>query len=184
MAKPEFATLDAARGVALAAAAANLQAGCTVPLGLGTAVQAGCRCYFVVVEWPEAQALREEAGLPRAWLHSTTGFDSSDVHGVAKGPLQLMPLDGVVVPWRAWTPALAMTQRVAETARGSCGGMSTAEALALFERLLQEASLTASVSERVRLLCSRCDAPCAYDAPHHHCAATVVLLQAACRLLT
>lgn len=46
--------------------------------------------YFAVIEWPEAQLLRQELGLPPCDLHITLGFKNKDVYGVAKDSTTLV----------------------------------------------------------------------------------------------
>lgn len=46
--------------------------------------------WFVVVDWPEAQAVRRSHGLPSADLHITLGFANKDVHQVRKGASTLV----------------------------------------------------------------------------------------------
>ena len=99
--KPEFTSLPAEHALVLTSVAMDFHAGRAVPIGLGVAASGrdGTRCWFVAVEWPEAQAARQAAGLRPTHLHVTVGFDGADVHGVVKGPLQLLPLTGA--PWPA-----------------------------------------------------------------------------------
>ena len=161
VAKPELSSMAPAQAEALAASAASsLRSGRVVPLGLGSAAgKEGTKCWFVAVAWPEVQALRVTAGLPRAHLHITVGFDGADVHGVAKGPLQLLPLPRAPAPREDWEAALALCRQgaAAPGAAAPEGGVAEQEAEALLERLLEEASLGAPAAVRADLLCSRCE---------------------------
>lgn len=53
-------------------------------LGLGKAEKGGNVAYFAVLDWPEAQDLRDKYGLGSHDFHTTVGFANEDVHGVRK----------------------------------------------------------------------------------------------------
>jgi len=52
--------------------------------GLGRAEAGSDITYFIVVDWPDGQKLRKSMGFEPKDFHITVGFDSRDVHGVAK----------------------------------------------------------------------------------------------------
>lgn len=57
--------------------------------GVGRATLDGNTAYFVVLDWPQANQIREELGLTRADLHVTIGFNQNDCHGVSKNKYTL-----------------------------------------------------------------------------------------------
>jgi len=76
----------------LCADAAELSLARAAPLGIGRLEQDdGNFALFVVVEWPELQALRARHGLPPNHPHVTVGFRDSDIHGRAKDRATLLP---------------------------------------------------------------------------------------------
>lgn len=94
--KSKLRKLCLARCTQLVVDAAELSLSRATPLGLGRLEQAdGNFALFVVVDWPEQQALRQRHGLQANHPHITIGFRESDIHGVPKdrGTLLSEPVD-------------------------------------------------------------------------------------------
>jgi len=60
----------------------------TIPkfLGVGRAESKGNLAYYVVIDWPEINVIRQNYNLTNLELHATLGFVGNDVHGIRKGP--------------------------------------------------------------------------------------------------
>ena len=163
--KAELSTLSLAQRAELEAELSTLAPKTFVTLGLASATGNGNTAWFVPVVWPSLQALRERcANLAPAQLHITIGFDRADVHGCAKGPLQLMPLvaaESAARDWIDWTAAASVAAELSRDSQAAARayGDAAAEALAAVERLEAEASIApgASPEARADLICSRCE---------------------------
>lgn len=55
------------------------------PVGVGKVETETTKAVFYVIDWPEANAVREKLGLQPQDFHITMGFTKSDVHDVPKG---------------------------------------------------------------------------------------------------
>jgi len=55
-------------------------------LGVGRAESNGNMSYYVVLDWPEINVIRQNFNLGSLELHATLGFVESDVFGIGKGP--------------------------------------------------------------------------------------------------
>ena len=105
--KAELSTLTEVQRADMEAGMATL-AHTFVTLGLASATGSGNTAWFVPVLWPSLQALRKRcANLDPAYVHITIGFDRADVHGCAKGALQLMPLVAAE-PARDWIASASL----------------------------------------------------------------------------
>ena len=131
-----------------------------VPLGLATA----SRAWFVPCLWPAAQAHRAALGLPPCDFHITLGFDGADVHGIRKGPLQLLP------PWsgtslglpeapasalrHTWRPVVCGVLRLcADAVRRDAAAAS--DLLAALDRLENDATAAGKAAAVAELQCTR-----------------------------
>ena len=154
--KAELSSLTADQRALLETEAAKVPADSFVALGLGSCTSSGNQAFFVPIVWPAMQAVRQRcaAQLLASSLHITIGFDRADVHGCAKGALQLLPL-ATPDPSRDWPAAAAVAREVCRDAHAH----SDAEAVAALERLEEEASIAPSATSAVRadLICSRCE---------------------------
>lgn len=131
-----------------------------VPLGLATA----SRAWFIPCLWPAAQAHRAALGLPPCDFHITLGFDGADVHGIRKGPLQLLP------PWsgtslglpeapasalrHTWRPVVCGVLRLcADAVRRDAAAAS--DLLAALDRLEYDATAAGKAAAVAELQCTR-----------------------------
>jgi len=55
-------------------------------LGVGRAESKGNMSYYVVIDWPEINAIRQNYNLSNLELYAKLGFVGNDVHGIGKGP--------------------------------------------------------------------------------------------------
>ena len=107
--KAELNELEAASRDSLEKDLAMLQPSGIVSLGLGSVTRAKQQASFVVLLWPALQAVRKAHVLPPVWPHITLGFDGADIHGCAKGALQLKPITQPPMP-RDWDAVTAVCQ--------------------------------------------------------------------------
>ena len=131
-----------------------------VPLGLATA----SRAWFIPCLWPAAQAHRAALGLPPCDFHITLGFDGADVHGIRKGPLQLLP------PWsgtslglpeapasalrHTWRPVVCGVLRLcADAVRRDAAAAS--DLLAALDRLENDGAAAGKAAAVAELQCTR-----------------------------
>lgn len=62
--------------------------------------KADAATYYAVVDWPAAQRLRQQLGLPSCDMHITLGFKEKDVHSVPKNKSTLIKTyDATCSPW-------------------------------------------------------------------------------------
>lgn len=64
-------------------------------VGLGRQTEGDNEVYFVVVNWPEAQAVRDAFGLPPKDFHITIGYTEEDIHGVPKDETTLIDHENI-----------------------------------------------------------------------------------------
>lgn len=160
--KAELATLSPSQVSELELAASQLSES-AISIGLGSAASGSDKCWYVVLLWPDAQQVRQAAGLPRCHLHITVGFNKCDVHGCAKGVRTVMADASYhTARLRQWEAVANVARTAARGARPVANaehdrdGTSNDDLPAL-ERLELEASLAATPAIRADLVCSRCE---------------------------
>ena len=142
--KEELQALSAESQVTLEAALAKLRPSGIVSLGFGTVGRAKQKAYFVALLWPALQAARTSHGLPSSSPHITLGFDGADIHGCAKGALQLMQddADHYQPPTvRNWDDVAAACRDLAASVSRATTAEALAESVAAVSRLEAEASV-------------------------------------------
>ena len=140
--KEELQALSAESQVTLEAALAKLRPSGIVSLGFGTVGRAKQKAYFVALLWPALQAARTSHGLPSSSPHITLGFDGADIHGCAKGALQLMQdADHYQPTIRNWDDVAAACRDLAASVSRATTAEALAEGVAAVSRLEAEASV-------------------------------------------
>ena len=151
--KEELQSLSSESQVTLEAALAKLRPSGIVSLGFGTVGRAKQKAYFVALLWPALQAARTSHGLPSSSPHITLGFDGADIHGCAKGALQLMQddADHYQPPTvRNWDDVAAACRDLAASVSRATTAEALAEGVAAVSRLEAEASVDGCYSNLVR----------------------------------
>jgi len=59
-------------------------------LGVGSVTENSNQAWYCVVDWPDANTLRQSLGLPPSDFHITLGYRYSDIHGVRKDESTLL----------------------------------------------------------------------------------------------
>ena len=141
--KEELQSLSSESQVTLEAALAKLRPSGIVSLGFGTVGRAKQKAYFVALLWPALQAARTSHGLPSSSPHITLGFDGADIHGCAKGALQLMQddADHYQPTIRNWDDVAAACRDLAASVSRATTAEALAEGVAAVSRLEAEASV-------------------------------------------